>query len=145
MDQIIYQGNVRVYLQGRNALTLILPETPSSGYISYYIGDTNTNFVLCDHRPETVAEARQVLQTQYQNGFAKHFNQYAKAEIRYDEDVRHMKIDLHTIETQPEKCPVLWMGILENNLMPGFQVEWEIFKPIDESNTAFVAFIAPAT
>jgi hypothetical protein len=144
MDEIIYQGSARVYLQGKNALTPISPDMPSNGHISYYVGDTNTNLVIFDHRPEIIAEARQILQTQYQNGFAKHFNQYAKAEVRYDEDTEQMKIDLYSIETQPVKCPVLWMGILENNLMQGYEVEWEVFKPIDENNTAFVALIPAA-
>lgn len=141
MHEIIYQGNVRVYLQGRNALTPISPEMPSNGHIAYYIGDTKTDLVLYDHRPETVSEARQILQTKYQNGFAKHFNQCAKAEIRYDEVTQHMKIDLHNLETQSEKCPILWMGILEDNTMPGYEVQWEVFKSLNASQTAFVALI----
>jgi hypothetical protein len=141
MDAVIYKGNVRVYLQGKNALAPISTEPRSNESISYHIGDINTNFVLCDHRPETVAEAHQILQTHYQNGFAKHFNQNAKAEIRYDEASKHMRIDLHSIETRPDKCPVLWMGILEDNTMPGYEVQWEVFKPLNATQTAFVALI----
>jgi hypothetical protein len=144
MNEIIYQGLVRVYLQGKNALIPILSGMELDGHIFYYIGDTTTNLILCDHRSEIVAETQQIFQTQHQNGFAKHFNQYAKAEVCYDEDTQRMKIDLHSAEVQSAKCPVLWMGVLEDNLMQRYEVEWEVFKTIDESNTAFIAFISPA-
>jgi hypothetical protein len=140
-SDLIFEGNVQVYLQGRNALMPISPEASPSGHITYYIGNKSTNLVLSDHRPETVAEARQILQTRYQNGFAKHFNQHAKAEIRYDEDTQRIEIDLHTVPTEPEECPVLWLGTLEDNLMPGYQVEWEIFRELGPTQTAFVALI----
>ena len=141
MDKIIYQGTVRVYLQGKNALMPISLEASTNGNISYYIGNKSTDLVLSDHRPETVAEARQILRTSYQNGFAKHFNQHAQAEIRYDESTERIKIDLHSISAEPEECPVLWMGTLEDNMMPGYQVEWEIFRELGPTETAFVALI----
>lgn len=145
MDRILYKGNVRVYLQGKNALMPITPEASIHRYISYYIGDSYTNLIICDHRPKTVAEARQILQTKHQNGFAKHFNQVAKAEIRFDKVTKCMTIDLRNPETPSPEYPVLWMGILEDNIMPSYEVQWEIFKSLNANQTAFVALIRPTS
>ena len=140
---VLFEGTARVYLQGRNAL-LPLTSTENNDQIQYFIGNESTNLVIRDHRNSTIQEAYEAIRLRNQNGFAKLFNQYAIIKINYDENNNHMEIDL--LEEAPPLIngPVLWMGILENNVMPGYDVEWEVFKPIDENNTAFIAFISQA-
>ena len=33
--------------------------------------------------------------------------------------------------------PTLWLGVLNDNLMPNIDTEWEILRPINVQSTAF--------
>lgn len=139
---LVYQGPTRVHLQGQNALVVVSAEL--SGEIRYFLGCENTNLMVRDFRSRTTVEALEVIQRQNQNGFARLFNQNAFVEIHYNASSESIEISLRDTDNFSENIPLLWMGILENNLMPSYRVEWEIFKAVDKNNTAFVAFIVPA-
>jgi hypothetical protein len=142
---ILYRGNARVHLQGKNALQ-VLPGYKNGNEIHYSIGAPGTDLIVHDYRAQNIREAREAIKLQYQNGFAKSFNQQSWVEIRYNETTGMMEMDLREDLSPPDSqaLPIIWMGVLENNLMPGYKVEWEMFKPVDDENTAFIAFIAPA-
>jgi len=137
---ILFEGDARVYLQGQNALFPILSDNYTQ-QITYYIGDNSSHLVLRDHRPATITEAVQAIQTKHQNGFAKHFNQPAHVVVRLDEDSGKMEIDIHERKNAEKIPPTIWMGILENNIMPGYEVLWEVFRAVDSTRTAFVALV----
>jgi len=138
-QQILFQGTARIYLQGKNAL-YPFEIINCSNAMHYYIGQESTEFIVHDYRKEPVITAKNVLKTQYQNGFAGIFNQPAWVEIRYDQPVKKVEIELH--DTQENiSSSLLWLGILEDNIMPSYKVEWEVFKPLDTGKTAFVSLI----
>ena len=141
---VLFEGSVRIYLQGNNALQVI-PATNLAEEMHYYIGNESTQFLIHDFRKKTVKEAQEAIQRQYQNGFAKSFNQTAWAIVKYDELNEGIDIEIRDNLNASTKKTILWMGILENNLMPGYEVAWEVFKSLDAQNTAFVALIDQAT
>ena len=138
---LLYQGPTHIYLQGRNAL-LVAP-SESASEMRYFIGNEQTNLVVRDFRQRTVMEAREAIRRQYQNGFAKSFNQVAFTEIRYDDVYGYIEVGLYDTDSFVENIPTFWMGVLEENTMPAYQVEWEVFKSIDSRHMAFCAMLKP--
>lgn len=139
MEKCIFQGNVRVYLQGKNALR---PMFTNDQEIQYHIGQENTKFLIRDYRKKTVVAAQEAISKQYQNGFADTFSQQAWAEIQYEQGKESLEIVLRDPKQDTNnESPLLWLGILEDNLMPGYTVEWEVFKPLDSGQTAFVSLL----
>lgn len=136
---IVYQGQAQIYLQGQNALLATPPETADE--MRYFIGGEQTNLVIRDFRPKVILEAHEAIRRQYQNGFAKVFSQRAYVEVRYDSEKESMEIQLYDSDNQGSRVPTLWAGVLENNTMPGYQVDWEIFKKVSKEQTAFVAML----
>jgi len=139
--QILYKGAADIYLQGQNALFPVIDTTNKSQEIRYYIGDASTEFSIRDFRKKPVVEANEAIRLSYQNGFAKTFNQQAWVEIRYEPSSEKIEIELSDLsELSKDKLPLLWMGVLDDNTMPAYEVDWEVFKPLAGS-TAFVSFI----
>ena len=56
---ILFEGNTRVYLQGKNALLPIKTETDQ---ITYCIGTRKTNLLLRDYRLNPIKAARSIMQ-----------------------------------------------------------------------------------
>ena len=139
---IIYKGLAQIYLQGKNALQVL--STHIGNEMHYVLGNEQTNLIVHDFRQSTTGEALSEIWQCFPNEFAHQFNQNAFIEVSYTASSNCLEIDLYDTDNSSEDLPLLWMGILEDNLMPGYRVKWEIFKPIDSCNTAFVAFIAPA-
>lgn len=140
-NSLLFEGPVRVYLQGQNAL---LPK--GSGLLDqgmlYCIGQENTELSVHDFRSQPVKSAKEAISKQYQNGFATEFNQRAWAQIHYDQPREKIEIELRDLdETNNSEFPLLWFGVLEDNLMPDYDVEWEVFKPLDSGQTAFVSLL----
>ncbi len=137
----LFEGPVRVYLQGQNALCLKVPSLLDQGVL-YHIGQENTELSIHDFRSQPVKSAKEAIIKQYQNGFASTFNQHAWAQIRYDHSTEKIEIDLRDLhEPSNSEYPLLWLGILEDNIMPDYDVEWEVFKPLDSGQTAFVSLL----
>jgi len=139
--QVLYRGIANIYLQGHNALCPIEETINNSHEIRYCIGDASTEFFIKDLRKELVLEANEAIRLSRQNGFTRDFNQQAWVEVRYEPSQEKVEIELRDpVKISQEKMPLLWLGVLENNLMPAYEVDWEIFKPLAGS-TAFVSLV----
>ena len=134
---VIFEGNLRVYLQGNNALKAL--SLRNHEFLSA-IGSENSEIIIQDYRQEPIEFAKTVNAGGKPDGFGKIFNQPARAIIRYDQDTEGLEISLHesSIDTQ---YPILWMGVLDDNTISGHQVEWEVFKKLPDERTAFAALI----
>ena len=138
--QILYQGSAQVYLQGQNALDPI-PNTYKPNEMLYYVGEKSTDFTVKDLRKEPVNAAQEAIQLNHQNGFVKVFNKQSWVEIRYEPNNQKIEIELRDqTEASITNLPLLWFGILNDNIMPGYEVDWEVFKPLPVG-TAFVSFV----
>jgi hypothetical protein len=136
-SRLVFEGDVQVHLYGQNAL---IPIYVRDQELSSIIGMEGSELIVNEHRYETIEAVQNSSADGYPDGFLKAFNRAAWAEIYYDSDKHGLEIDLYESSTDLH-MPILWMGILENNLMPAYEVEWEILKTIDESNTAFCALV----
>jgi hypothetical protein len=136
-SSLVFEGDVQVHLYGQNAL---IPMYLRDQVLASIIGIEGSGLIVNDHRYETNEAVRTSSSNCYPDGFLKAFNRPAWAEIYYNPDTHGLEIDLYESSTEIH-MPILWMGILENNLMPAYEVEWEILKTIDESNTAFCALV----
>ena len=135
----IFQGNVRVYLQGKNALCPIIANGQE---VHYHIGQKSTDLIIYDHRKEPIIAAQEAISTHYQNGFSNTFNQQAWADIFYEQTNEKLEIVLRDPHERIDpRSPILWLGVLEDNIMPDYEVEWEVFKPLDSGQTAFVSLL----
>ena len=136
-SSIIFEGDVQIHLYGQNAL---IPVYLRDQVLASIIGVEGSELIVNEHRYETIEAIRNSSSNHYPDGFLKAFNQPAWAEIYYDPDKHGLEIDLYEASTETN-MPILWMGTLENNSMPAYQVEWEILKTINESSTAFCALV----
>jgi hypothetical protein len=136
--QLIFDGNVSLYLYGNGALKPI--GAIANNISSYYIGGVQSNLIIHDHRPEVVSAAQLVLGGHVEINFADVFNQDARAEIRYQVESDAMEIDLYE-GSSGVQLPILWIGVLDNNRMPAYKVEWEVFKALEPNRTAFAALV----
>jgi hypothetical protein len=136
--QIIFDGNVSLCLYGKGALMSTGNSTEDKS--SYYIGGIQSNLIIHDHRPEVVSASQLVLDGHSEINFANIFNQEARAQIRFEDENDAMEIDLFE-GSSGARLPILWVGVLENNRMPAYKVEWEIFKALEPNRTAFAALV----
>jgi hypothetical protein len=135
----IFQGNVRVYLEGQNALC---PTVTTDQEMHYHIGQENTELIIRDYRAKPILAAQKAISTQYQNGFSNTFNEQAWAEICYEQADEKLEIVLRDPDKKTDaRSPLLWLGVLEDNIMPDYDVEWEVFKSLDNGQTAFVSLL----
>jgi hypothetical protein len=136
-NYLIFQGDVKISLFGQNAL---LPLSICDEVLTSVLGSEDSNFFINEHRQNTIQMLRNLSTNEGLDGFPRVFNQSAWAEIRYTPDTQGLEIDLYDA-THETRAPILWMGVLNDNIMPAYKTNWEIFKSLDENNTAFCAFV----
>jgi hypothetical protein len=74
--------------------------------------------------------------------FADAFNQPAYAEVSIAKGSEPEKIEINLRPTdEREDFPVLWLGIMNDLMMPMLDIEWEILRPISMEKVAFTAMV----
>lgn len=137
MSNIIFQGNVQVQLYGHNALA---PLSLQDQVLTCAIGAESSELIITEHRNETIQIIKRA-SPNYPHKFIEVFNKLAWVEIRYTPHNKKLEIDLFEASKEIMETPILWMGMLGNNLMPAYEVEWEVLKTVDENNIAFCALV----
>ena len=127
---IVFDGPVQVYLQGKNAL---LPIDATNEQITYWIGSEQTKLLLKDHRCLPIEAANRILRGENGFEFADIFNRPAVAKVNLEDDT--VNIELHD-NTNDGNYPILWLGVLDENMMPNYKTEWEYLRPVDSQSTA---------
>ena len=142
---ILYEGSAHLYLQGKNVL-LAIGDTKFEfkNVIRFAIGDIATNIFINEHRTDCIQKAINLLRNNIQSGLENYYNQSAWVKVQYSEAENYVEIDIWEERAPTSLRPVLWMGLLTGNQMPGYVVEWEIFSEVDSQTMAFVSLIAPA-
>ena len=138
-ENYLYRGNVQIHLQGQNAL---LPIRSQHGdHIACFIGSRKSQLIIRDFRQEPVLAAQYTPAGIEGSEFAQAFNQPAYAEVSLAEkEPQKVEISLHSAEGQDD-CPVLWLGVKNDLLMPMLDIEWEIMRPINADKVAFTAMV----
>lgn len=75
--------------------------------------------------------------------FANAFNQPAYAEVSIagqGSELEKIEINLRPTDER-EDFPVLWLGIMNDLVMPMPDVQWEILRPINPEKIAFTAMV----
>ncbi len=128
--------DANVYLQGRGALE------PTGGgsleRMTYYVASPTSHIRVQDFRPNPNRVARQVLQGDDSETFADAFSQPAQVEIHHRAD--GIDIDLHEPKSNGDGR-TLWLGVLEGDRWPVHSTEWEVLKPVSETEIAFAALV----
>ena len=135
--RLIFEGNLKVYLEGKNAL---LPIELNENLFTSSIGSNSTNLIIHDQRRTSIQRIKQIVLDNKQNNFAKVFNKPALAKIFYNDENESLEIYLEDASS-PVEFPILWMGVLIDHTMTAYQVDWEILKPLSNESTAFAALI----
>jgi hypothetical protein len=140
-ETCIYRGNVYIHLQGQNAL-LPIPSRRED-QITCFIGSKKSKLVLRDTRLEPVMAAHHDPSGVKGSEFAVAFNQPAFAEVSVaGQEGEAEKIEIHLRPAEKDgECPVLWLGVKNDALMPMLDIEWEIMRPISMEKVAFTAMV----
>jgi hypothetical protein len=75
--------------------------------------------------------------------FADAFNQPAYAEVSITgkgSEPEKIEINLRPTDER-EDFPVLWLGIMNDVMMPMLDIQWEILRPINPEKIAFTAMV----
>ena len=134
----IFTGNVHVYLQGMSALMPF--GNLNTDNMMYYLGSKKSNLVIRDFRKYPIFVANHILSGQNGIEFADAFNTSAYAEVLISNENRKSEtvlVDLYPGETGKD-CPTLWMGVIENRLIPAYKIEWEFLRALNQDQIAFV-------
>src|SRR5215216_2235082 len=125
-ENYLYRGNVHIHLQGPNALLPV--RSKRDDQITCFIGSKKSRLVLRDSRQEPVFAAQHAPAGIEGSKFAAAFNQPAYAEVSViQKDRETQKIEIHLRDAEQEgDCPVLWLGVKNDALMPMLDIEWEI-------------------
>jgi hypothetical protein len=140
-ETCIYRGNVQIHLQGQNALLPI--HSTREGQITCFIGSKKSRLLICDTRQEPVMAAHHDPSGVKGFEFAEAFNQPAFVEVSaagQDGEPEQIEIHLRPAENRDD-CPVLWLGVKNDALMPMLDIEWEIMRPISMEKVAFTAMV----
>jgi hypothetical protein len=140
-ENVLYQGNVQIYLQGENAL---LPTgSDREDQIAYFIGSKKSKLLIRDFRKRPILAAHRGQSGVKGMEFADAFNQPAYAEVSIsDKGNEPEKVEIHLLPTdEREDFPVLWLGIMNDLMMPMLDIEWEILRPISIEKIAFTAMV----
>jgi hypothetical protein len=140
-ETCIYRGNVYIHLQGQNALLPI--HSTRADQLTCFIGSKKSKLLLRDSRLEPVKAAHHDPSGVKGSEFAIAFNQPAFAEVSVagqDNEPEKIEIHLHPAE-KSDDCPVLWLGVKNDALMPMLDIEWEIMRPISTEKVAFTAMV----
>jgi hypothetical protein len=140
-ETCIYRGNVHIHLQGQNALLPI--HSKRVDQITCFIGSKRSKLLLRDTRQEPVMAAYHDPSGVKGLEFAVAFNQPAFAEVSVaGQDGAPEKIEIHLRPAdESDDCPVLWLGVKNDALMPMLDIEWEIMRPISMEQVAFTAMV----
>jgi hypothetical protein len=140
-ETCIYRGNVHIHLQGQNALLPI--HSTREDQIACFIGSKKSKLLIRDTRLEPVLAAHHDPSGVMGPEFAVAFNQPAFAEVSAAaQDGAPEKIEIHLrAAEESDDCPVLWLGVKNDALMPMLDIEWEIMRPISMEKVAFTAMV----
>jgi len=139
-ENMLYQGNVQIYLQGEKAL---LPTgSERMDQITYFIGSKKSKLLIRDFRKRPILAAQRGQAGIDGTEFADAFNQPAYAEVSIAKGSEPEKIEINLRPTEErEDFPVLWLGIINDLMMPMLDIEWEILRPISMEKVAFTAMV----
>jgi hypothetical protein len=139
-ENVLYQGNVQIYLQGERAL---LPAgLDREDQVAYFIGSKKSKLLIRDFRKRPILAAHRGQSGIDGTEFANAFNQPAYAEVSIAKGSEPEKIEINLRPTdEREDFPVLWLGIMNDLMMPMLDIEWEILRPISMEKVAFTAMV----
>ena len=140
-ETCIYRGNVQIHLQGQNALLPI--HSMREDQITCFIGSKKSKLMIRDTRLEPVMAAHHDPSGVKGAEFAVAFNQPAFVEVSVaGQNGGPEKIEIHLRPAENrDDCPVLWLGVKNDALMPMLDIEWEIMRPISMEKVAFTAMV----
>ena len=141
-ENYLYKGNVQIYLQGENALLPVASKTPGN-QVAYFIGSKKSKLLIRDFRRAPIHAAHHAHSGVEGTEFADAFNQPAYAEVSISErgnEPEKIEINLRPTDER-EDFPVLWLGIMNDLMMPMLDIEWEILRPINPEKIAFTAMV----
>lgn len=144
-ENYLYRGNVQIYLQGENALLPVASKTSKNrgGQIAYFIGSKKSKLLIRDFRAEPILAANHARTGLEGSEFADAFNQPAYAEVSVSDrgsEPEKIEINLRPA-SKSEDFPILWLGVLNDSMMPMLDIEWEILRPINAEKIAFTAMV----
>jgi hypothetical protein len=138
-ENYLYRGNVQIHLQGQNALLPI--HSNREDHIICFIGSKKSKLIIRDYRQKAVFAAHNAPSGIEGLEFAEAFNQPAYAEVSLAEkEPEKVEINLRAAKKSGD-CPVLWLGVKNDWLMPMLDIEWEIMRPISVEKVAFTAMV----
>ena len=141
-ENYLYRGNVQIYLQGEKAL-LPVASRNREDRIAYFIGSKKSKLLIRDFRAEPIIAAHHATSGLEGEEFADAFNQPAYAEVSISErgdEPEKIEINLRPTN-KSDDFPVLWLGVLNDAMMPMLDIEWEILRPINVERIAFTAMV----
>ena len=141
-ENYLYRGNVQIYLQGERALLPVASKN-RNGQVSYFIGSKKSKLLIRDFRREPLHAAHHASAGLEGVEFADAFNQPAYAEVSISErgdEPEKIEINLRPT-SKSDDFPVLWLGVLNDAMMPMLDIEWEILRPINSDKIAFTAMV----
>ncbi len=141
-ENYLYRGNVQIYVQGENALLPVASKNRDH-QIACFIGSKKSKLLIRDFRREPILAASHASSGLEGSEFADAFNQPAYAEVSVlDGGSEPEKIEINLRPTdKSEDFPVLWLGVLNDAMMPMLDIEWEILRPINSERIAFTAMV----
>jgi hypothetical protein len=141
-ENYLYRGNVQIYLQGEKALLPVASKN-RDGQIAYFIGSKKSKLLIRDFRREPIHAAHHTRSGLEGTEFADAFNQPAYAEVSVSDGGNEPeKIEINLRPTNKrDDFPVLWLGVLNDAMMPMLDIEWEILRPINSEKIAFTAMV----
>ncbi|HET6596170.1 MAG TPA: hypothetical protein VFG81_11135 [Anaerolineales bacterium] len=141
-ENYLYRGNVQIYLQGENALTPAASK-PRGDQIAWFIGSKKSKLLIRDFRRAPIHAAHHARTGLEGSEFVDAFNQPAYAEVSVSERGNEPeKIEINLRPTnKSDDFPVLWLGVLNDAMMPMLDIEWEILRPINAERIAFTAMV----
>jgi len=140
-ENYLYKGNVQIYLQGEKALLPVASKRENQ--IAYFIGSKKSKLLIRDFRREPIHAAHHARAGLEGSEFADAFNQPAYAEVSVSErgnEPEKIEINLRPTSNSDD-FPVLWLGVLNDAMMPMLDIEWEILRPINAEKIAFTAMV----
>jgi hypothetical protein len=140
-ETILYQGNVHIYLQGEKALRPTGSERKDQ--VACFIGSKKSKLMIRDFRKRPILAAQRSHSGIEGSEFADAFNQPAYAEVSIAKKGSEVeKVEINLLPTdEREDFPVLWLGIMNDLMMPMLDIEWEILRPINPEKIAFTAMV----
>jgi hypothetical protein len=140
MSELIFEGNVQVYLQGKNAL---LPHGTLGNNATYFIGSRQSPLTLRDYRHKQINAARHILSGKNGFEFADVFNEPALVKVYSDPEKNKLEIEMHE-PTAGNKKETLWLGVIDNHEMSVQKIKWEFLHAIGKKRIAFAALVKQA-